>query len=450
MKNILPTIALLSLTAPAFAFTNGGETCSASATINATVTATANAEMDIVQTALGAGNFNTLAAALTAADLVDTLQGKGPFTVFAPTDDAFANLPKGALESLLKKENRDTLSSILTYHVVAGKVAAADVVKSDSALSLNGQSLRISVDKSGVTIAGAKVTVTDIECSNGIIHVIDTVMIPSTSTIVETAIEAGNFTTLAAALGAADLVDTLQGKGPFTVFAPTDEAFAALPKGTLESLLDPKNKATLTSILTHHVVAGRVSSASLVKMNNAAALSGQRLGIRVGENGVMIGGSKVAVTDIQCKNGTIHVIDTVMLPSSRDIVETAVAAGTFNTLVAAVGAGGLAGVLQGDGPFTVFAPTDEAFAALPKGTVESLLLPENKAKLVAILKYHVVSGRVYSDQLSNGDVATLGGSKVKVSLRKNESFINEAKVTAADIQTTNGVIHVLNKVLLPN
>ncbi|MBC8451583.1 MAG: fasciclin domain-containing protein, partial [Planctomycetes bacterium] len=411
--------------------------------------AVATAEKNIIETALTAGNFGTLAAALTAADLVEPLQGKGPFTVFAPTDAAFAALPKGTLESLLEKKNKDTLTTILTYHVVPGKVAAADVVKLRSATSLNGQTLDIRVDDAGVRVAGVQVVITDIECSNGIIHVIDAVMMPATETIVETAIAAGNFTTLAAALGAADLVDTLQGAGPFTVFAPTDDAFAALPKGTVESLLLPENRAALTSILTYHVVSGRVPAADVVNMSSAAALNGQRLGIRVDKSGVTIGGAKVVVTDIQCKNGTIHVIDTVMLPSSKNIVETAVEAGTFQTLAAALGAGGLVEVLQGEGPFTVFAPTDDAFAALPAGTVESLLLPENRDQLIAILKYHVVAGRVYSDQLANGKVATLQGSKVTVALKKAGAFLNESRVTAADIETSNGVIHVIDKVLLP-
>lgn len=443
MKLFAFALALASFTAPSALGMTSADTCAATTT-------TAQAEKTIVETALANGNFGTLAAALTAADLVEPLQGKGPFTVFAPTDAAFAALPAGTLEMLLERKNKATLSTILTYHVVPGKVLAADVVKLNSATSLNGQTLDIKVDDTGVMIAGAKVTMTDIVCSNGIIHVIDSVMMPSTKTVVETAVEAGTFKTLAAALGAANLVDTLQGEGPFTVFAPTDAAFAALPKGTVETLLKPENRAALTSILTYHVVAGRVPASDVVKRNGVASLNGQRLGIKAGKDGVRIGGSMVTVTDIQCVNGTIHVIDAVMLPSSNNIVETAVEAGTFQTLVAAVGAAGLADVLQSEGPFTVFAPTDAAFAALPKGTVESLLLPENRDKLVAILKYHVVAGRVYSDQLANGGVATLGGSKVTVKLGKGKVMINEAQVTAADLDTTNGVIHVIDKVLLPN
>jgi len=131
---------------------------------------------DIVETAVSAGNFNTLVTAVKAAGLVETLKGKGPFTVFAPTDSAFAKLPAGTVESLLK--NKDKLTSILTYHVVAGKVMAADVVKLTSATTVNGQSLTIKADKSGVMVDNAKVVITDIACSNGVIHVIDTVVLP--------------------------------------------------------------------------------------------------------------------------------------------------------------------------------------------------------------------------------------------------------------------------------
>ncbi len=134
---------------------------------------------DIVDTAVAAGQFTTLAAALQAADLVDTLKGDGPFTVFAPTDAAFAKLPEGTVESLLRPENRDQLVAILTYHVVAGKVTAADVVKLDDAKTVNGQDVRITVADSAVQVNDANVIKTDIEASNGVIHVIDTVIIPS-------------------------------------------------------------------------------------------------------------------------------------------------------------------------------------------------------------------------------------------------------------------------------
>ena len=134
--------------------------------------------MDIVDTAAGAGSFNTLVSAVKAAGLVETLKGEGPLTVFAPTDEAFAKLPKGTLEDLLKPENKDKLVSILTYHVVPGKVMASDVVKINSAKTVNGQELTVKVDGDTVTVNSAKVIKTDIVCSNGVIHVIDTVVLP--------------------------------------------------------------------------------------------------------------------------------------------------------------------------------------------------------------------------------------------------------------------------------
>lgn len=135
--------------------------------------------LDIVDTAVGAGQFNTLAAALTAADLVATLKGEGPFTVFAPTDAAFAKLPEGTVENLLKPENRDQLVAVLTYHVVPGKVYAADVVKLTRATTVNGSDVTIAVLDGGVRIDNANVVTTDIAASNGVIHVIDAVILPN-------------------------------------------------------------------------------------------------------------------------------------------------------------------------------------------------------------------------------------------------------------------------------
>ena len=135
-------------------------------------------QKDIVDTAVGAGSFNTLVAAVKAAELVDTLKGAGPFTVFAPTDAAFAKLPAGTLDDLLKPENKAKLQASLTYHVVSGKVMAADVVKLKTAKTVQGQDLTIKVEGDTVMVDNAKVTKTDIGCSNGVIHVIDTVVLP--------------------------------------------------------------------------------------------------------------------------------------------------------------------------------------------------------------------------------------------------------------------------------
>ncbi|WP_153557140.1 fasciclin domain-containing protein [Roseimaritima sediminicola] len=268
--------------------------------------------------------------------------------------------------------------------------------------------------------------------------------------IVDTAVEAGSFNTLAAALQAAGLVDTLKGEGPFTVFAPTDEAFAQLPDGTVESLLKPENKSKLVGILTYHVVAGEVPSGQVVKMKTASTVNGQRVDIDANDGSVSIDGAKVVKADIQCSNGVIHVVDSVLMPSQDSIVATAKDAGAFNTLLAAAKAAGLAEALAGKGPYTVFAPTDDAFAKLPEGTVQQLLKPENRQQLAAILKYHVVSGRVYSDQaLKAGEADTLEGPAVQIQSTNGKAMVNDAQLLKTDLDASNGVIHVIDSVLMP-
>ncbi|MFM8427205.1 MAG: fasciclin domain-containing protein [Chloroflexota bacterium] len=286
-------------------------------------TATAAPELaDIVDTAVADGRFTTLAAALEAAGLVETLKGEGPFTVFAPTDDAFAALPAGTLDELLKPENKQQLTDILTYHVVSGKVMAADVSGLTSATTVLGKDVAIKVDMGNVYINDAKVIITDIETSNGVIHVIDAVILPpsdeaaaESNTIVDVAVADGRFTTLVAAVEAAGLVETLSGEGPFTVFAPTDDAFGALPAGTLDSLLLPENKQQLTDILTYHVVSGKVMAADVVTLTSAPTVLGKDITITVKDGKVYLNDTvQVIITDVEASNGVIHVIDAVLLP----------------------------------------------------------------------------------------------------------------------------------------
>ncbi len=274
---------------------------------------------DIVDTAVADGRFTTLVAAVTAAELVDTLKGEGPFTVFAPTDDAFAKLPAGTVEELVKPENKQKLTDILLYHVVSGKVMAADVVGLTSATTVLGKDVAVKVDMGNVYVNDAKVIITDIETSNGVIHVIDTVLLPpaeeAKQTIVDIAVADGRFTTLVAALQAAGLVETLSGEGPFTVFAPTDDAFAKLPAGTVESLLKPENLEQLKNILLYHVVSGKVLAADVVGLTSAPTVLGQDVTITVKDGNVYLNDTvQVIITDIEASNGVIHVIDAVLLP----------------------------------------------------------------------------------------------------------------------------------------
>jgi transforming growth factor-beta-induced protein len=418
---------------------------------------------DIVDTAVADGRFTTLVAAAQAAGLVDTLKSEGPFTVFAPTDEAFSKLPAGTVEDLLKPENLETLKNILLYHVVGGKVMAENVLKLDGQkvdTALEGAQALVSVMDGKVYLNDTvQVIITDVETSNGVIHVIDAVLLPpeKLSDIVDTAVANGSFVTLATALEAAGLVDTLKGVGPFTVFAPTDEAFAKLPAGTVENLLKPENLETLKSILLYHVVAGKVMSEDVTKLDRAETVLGEPVTIIQSMGKVTINDASILLPDVEASNGVIHVIDSVLLPPAKqaDIVDTASADGRFTTLIAAVEAAGLVETLKGEGPFTVFAPTDEAFAKLPAGTIENLLKAENLGTLKNILLYHVVSGKVLAENvvmLDGQKVATvLEGKSLAITVKDGKVYLNEnVQVIITDIETTNGVIHVIDTVLIPS
>jgi uncharacterized surface protein with fasciclin (FAS1) repeats len=417
--------------------------------------------MDIVDTAVAAGSFNTLVAAVQAAGLVDALKGDGPFTVFAPTDDAFAAIPADTLNALLA--DPDTLGQILLYHVLPGKVMAASVADGLSTATLQGSPVAFSVVDGKAMIEGATIVATDIETSNGVIHVIDAVILPPADTaeapmldIVDTAVAAGSFNTLVAAVQAAGLVDALKGEGPFTVFAPTDEAFAAIPADTLAALLaDPD---TLSQILLYHVLPGKVMAESVADGLSVDTLQGAPVLFSVMNGTAMINDAIIIATDIETSNGVIHVIDAVILPpaeaaaeepaTAMDIVDTAIAAGSFSTLLAAVQAAGLEDALRGEGPLTVFAPTDEAFAKLPAGTLESLLA--NPEALANILLYHVVEGKLTASDVSDrGFITTLLQRPLAITALRDGVRVNDANVVAADVEASNGIIHVIDTVLVP-
>lgn len=272
-------------------------------------------QKNIVQTAVGAGSFNTLVTAAKAAGLAETLSNS-ELTVFAPTDEAFAKLDPALLASLLEPANKDKLAAILTYHVVPGRVSAQAAYDLRSANSVNGQRLSLDFQSGPFKINGSTITATDINCTNGVIHVIDEVMIPALDNIPTLATKAGTFNTLLAAVGAADLAGVLSGPGPFTVFAPTDDAFKKLPAGTVESLLLPENKQKLVDILKYHVVSGRVYDNDAVKAISAQTLLGRSVKVGVSAKGVSINDANVVAKNLNASNGVIHVIDSVLLPGS--------------------------------------------------------------------------------------------------------------------------------------
>ena len=275
---------------------------------------------DIVSAALADGRFGILAKALTEAKLVDTLQGKGPFTVFAPTDEAFKKLPKGTIETLLKAENRDQLQAVLTYHVVGGSIDLAGALAAKEAKTVQGSAVNIAFSEGRVRVNDAAIIDADVKCSNGVIHVIDSVILPPkpANDIASVAKRAGNFKTLLAAVDAAGLTDALTGDKPVTILAPTDAAFAALPKGTVEALLQSENREKLISILSLHAIPGKVSAGDALNVGTATSLNSGTLEFGIIDGVFKVNGATIVKTNIQCDNGIIHVIDAVILSSSKE------------------------------------------------------------------------------------------------------------------------------------
>jgi transforming growth factor-beta-induced protein len=264
-------------------------------------------------------------------------------------------------------------------------------------------------------------------------------------TIVEIAAANPNLSTLVAAVKAAGLVDNLNSPGPFTVFAPTNAAFNQLPKGTLDALLN--DPAALKNVMLYHVLGSEVLAKDAAKAGHATTLNGQDVVISTCR-GLHVNHARIVVRDVLATNGVIHVIDAVLLPPSQDIVDSLASKPEFSTLVTAVKAAGLVDTLNSPGPFTVFAPTNAAFDQLPKGTLDALL--KDPTALKNVLLYHVIAGKVYSAEARNLTSATMAnGATVKIHIDGRHLMINNAQVIHANELTTNGVIHVIDTVLIP-
>jgi transforming growth factor-beta-induced protein len=403
---------------------------------------------DIVDIATSTPQVTTLAAAIEAAGLEEALRGSGPFTVFAPVNDAFAALGDEVLANLLDPANLDLLATILTYHVVPGAVVEAGQLSDGQTLrTIQGDDLTIELGGGSVTVNGANVITADIQATNGVIHLIDGVLVPELD-VVETALVTPQTQTLAAALAAADLTPVLGGLGPFTVFAPVNEAFEALGTEGLDVLLDPANRPLLQKILTYHVVYGDVRAGDLEDGLKVETVEGSEITFDLSGATPRVNGANILATDIVAGNGVIHLIDGV-LTDNLDLVDQAMING-FSTLVGAVQGAGLEETLRGDNGgsgFTVFAPTNAAFAALAS-------LPSGDA-LVDVLTYHVVGAEVLSTDLSDGQVVTtVQGGQLLMSLTGDGVGITDAsgqtiKVLLTDVPAANGVIHVIDGVMLP-
>jgi uncharacterized surface protein with fasciclin (FAS1) repeats len=450
---------------------------------------------------------------------VATLQGTGPFTVFAPTDQAFSDAGID-LSTYDTDEENATLVDILTYHVVSGKVMSTDLTDGMEATALNQDKLTFSVSSSEVKVNDAVVTLADVESSNGVIHVIDKVLMPPADPVYvdipATAQSTGVHTALVAALSQANLVATLQGEGPFTVFAPTDQAFtdAGIDLSTFDT---PEENATLADILLYHVYAGAVPASAVTDGLAVTMVNGDKASFTVGADGsVSVGDATVTSADVQTSNGIIHVIDKVLMPPAGDICYNMVShtivpgatnlicnsymyvenytmggqtiTGCYNTvnhavsdvsaeicgaymwtpavnlattagattihtsLVAALTAADLVATLSGDTEYTVFAPSDDAFAAAGID-LDSFDTPEEIAVLTDILLYHVVAGTTLSTDLAEGmtTVSAANSDDLTIHVANGAVMVGTAmaNVTLADVPASNGVIHVIDQVLMP-
>jgi len=460
------------------------------------------ASTNIVETAQDNDDLSSLVAALLKADenegsdLVGTLSGDGPFTVFAPTNEAFAALLADldgfdSLSDFDTDEEKVLLAEILKYHVVAGTAAAStDLSEGQEIPTVQTESVKVSLE-GGVFINNAEVVIADVPTSNGIVHVINKVLVPqavlnalNAQDLVDVVIATETLSALEAAVIKAGLVDTLKSEGPFTVFAPTDDAFTGLlmalgsDYNSLDDFDTDEEIGLLRDILLYHVIPAQVLEADLAAGTVGTALAENSIEVIADGETFVIGdasetNANIALTDVIATNGVAHVIDKVLLPQAaldflatiqmKNIVETAIATDDLSLLVDALVAAnaGLVETLSGEGPFTVFAPTNDAFVGLldilgdDYNSLADFDTAEELDLLVKILTYHVVAGtEAFSTDLSDGqEIGTVNGANVSVSL-DGGVFIGDAsdspaQVIIPDVDASNGVVHVINKVLLP-
>jgi transforming growth factor-beta-induced protein len=390
--------------------------------------------------------FSILVEALTKADLATTMSQPGTYTVFAPTNAAFTALFTQLGVSGIDQLSGDALRPILLYHVLGSKAVSTGLSSgyvSTLSPATGGRFVSLKVDVgSGVKLNSASnVTAADIQASNGVIHVIDKVLLPPT--VADLAVANSSFTTLVSALSGAGLVPALSDpKATLTVFAPTNDAFAQL--SSVPEDLKP--------ILLYHVL-GSTVYASQVATGYAKTLSAYMtnpMDIYFNTaSGVKINNSAtVVLADVVGTNGVIHVIDKVLLPPT--VVGIALNNSSFTTLVSAVVKAGLAETLSGAGPFTVFAPTNDAFTALFTALGVSGVDALTAEQLTPILLYHVVSGNNVSSGRMNGNIPTRQGTNISVNVGKGVVLNGNTNVIIADVQGSNGVVHAIDKVLIPS
>jgi transforming growth factor-beta-induced protein len=414
------------------------------------------------------GRTSELAAAVEASGLKEQLEGSQRYTLLIPSDEALAPFAD-ELSDLGKPENREALQKFVRAHVIDGKKLAADLspaaggtTNTNTVQNLLGEDVDVVVSGGEVTINGAPLQTKDIQVRNGALHVLSAPLFrPSVASVLR---ELPQTSTLDAAVASADLLATLRGNGTFTLFAPTNEAFDALLAElnvTAEALL--ANKPLLTQVLTYHVLATSVLDRQIEDGATPDTVQGQALKLSVPTSTqVKITDARgrvvnVTRTNIRAGNGVVHLIDRVMLPSDKNVVEVAAAKAGLGTLIAALQAARLEATLRGRGPFTVLAPNDSAFALLLRElNITSEQLLADTPLLTKVLNYHVLPTRSLRRVLDGGaPVTTVQGQTIALArdgqlVTVTDSNGRRAYIGFADLQGTNGVVHVIDRVLLPN
>jgi len=423
--------------------------------------------------------FSTLVTLLEDNNLNDTLATGGNFTLFAPTNFAFEKVSRK-----LDKLTPEQVVEVLTYHVVSGKALSSDLTDGQQVPTLRaGNNLTVTIkEKRGwfytwelIYINDILVIMEDIEASNGVIHVVKEVLLPddlNPNTIADILDEYDSLSKLKGLLDTYNLTDTIKNTPNLTLIAPTNFAFEKI-EDILARFTGDDGAQEVVKILTYHVLPQIVKSGDLEDGQSYDALyPGDKVDVSITEKGwwkwkktiIKFEDSTVFKKDIEGSNGVIHIVDSVMIPESvtipNTVVDVAVGMEKLSTLVDLLNKYNLTATLKGTGPFTVFAPTNDAFS-----DIESSLEGLNDTQVTNVLLYHVVNGKVLSNQLTNGQVVdTLySGNTVTVSIEQKGGWrckffgygckdfvkINESDVTKADVDADNGVIHILNKVLIP-
>lgn len=421
----------------------------------------------IVAIAQGNSDLTGLVSALLKyPDLVTTLSGSGEFTVFAPTNAAFDNLLTALGQSSIDNLPEAVLRSVLEYHVVSTASLSAAELTNGNITTVAGEDITVDIT-GGVSLNGsANVVTADVAANNGIVHVIDQVLVlpsvaPIVGTIVAPAYFNKDFTTLIAAVQGASsgILTTLLNSDAKTLFAPTNEAFVA---AGITALPD---QATLDAVLTYHVIGSLVNEADIAQGSSSAPTLNGDIYLSNSANGVFINGTtQVTATDIAGSNGVVHVINRMLTPPSQTIAGIAVAASTattpeFTQLVAALQkVPALLEAAGAEGNLTVFAPTDAAFqalyTALSVADLDELETTIGNDKLAEVLQHHIVGARAFSTDLASGQVTTLN-QELTVDLSAltitdaNSSTPAKLVTMSLNIHATNGVIHAVDQVLIP-